>query len=100
MSEFTSFEPRPNPDITFPSIRRGKGGSGPESDPMIVGRKPSGRIVVFDGSNNYQLYVGRRCYRVDGGVIIRGGIIRNWTRLRLTCLGPAGDPSIPLAPAN
>jgi hypothetical protein len=38
----TSFEPRPKPDITSPSIRRGNGSSGPESGPTIVGRGARG----------------------------------------------------------
>jgi hypothetical protein len=41
----TSFEPLPNPETTSPFMRSGKGGSGPESGPMIVARGPSGRIV-------------------------------------------------------
>lgn len=41
----TSLEPRPKPDTTLPFIRRGNGGSGPLSGPMIFGRGPSGRIV-------------------------------------------------------
>ena len=45
----TSFEPLPNPDTTSPFIRRGNGGSGPESGPMIVGRR-SGRII-FAGAH-------------------------------------------------
>ena len=44
MEAHTSFEPRPNPETTFPFIRRGNGASGPESGPIIVGRGPSGRI--------------------------------------------------------
>jgi len=42
----TSFEPRPKPETTLPLIRNGNGGSGPESGPIIVGRGPSGRIVL------------------------------------------------------
>lgn len=34
----TSFEPRPNPAITSPSIRRGYGFSGPVAAPTIVSR--------------------------------------------------------------
>lgn len=48
----TSFEPRPKPDITSPSIRRGNGSSGPESGPTIVGRGARGAaswdIIVGD----------------------------------------------------
>jgi len=42
----TSFEPRPKPETTLPLIRNGNGSSGPESGPIIVGRGPSGRIVL------------------------------------------------------
>lgn len=34
----TSLLPRPNPLITGPEIRMGKGGSGPESGPTTSGR--------------------------------------------------------------
>jgi hypothetical protein len=40
--ESTSFDPRPKPDITSPSMRRGNGDSGPESGPTIVGRGARG----------------------------------------------------------
>jgi len=33
----TSFDPRPNPETTLPFMRRGKGGSGPDSGPIIEG---------------------------------------------------------------
>jgi len=42
----TSLEPRPKPDTTLPFMRRGKGASGPLSDPIILGRGPSWRIVA------------------------------------------------------
>lgn len=41
----TSFDPRQNPDTTFPFIRKGKGGSGPASLPIIEGRGPLGGIL-------------------------------------------------------
>jgi hypothetical protein len=46
--ENTSFEPRPKPDITSPSMRRGNGGSGPESGPTIVGRGARGGAASED----------------------------------------------------
>jgi hypothetical protein len=39
----TSLLPLPNPCMTFPFSRRGKGASGPLSGPTTVGRGPSGR---------------------------------------------------------
>ena len=46
MRRFTSLEPRPNPDTTLPPMRRGKGGSGPESGPIILARGASGRFIL------------------------------------------------------
>lgn len=36
--DFTSLEPRPKPEMTLPSILRGKGASGPLSEPTMLGR--------------------------------------------------------------
>lgn len=43
---FTSFEPRPKPAMTLPSILYGNGLSGPESGPTMEGRVVS--IVVVN----------------------------------------------------
>lgn len=34
----SSEEPRPKPEVTFPDMRRGNGGLGPESGPIVEGR--------------------------------------------------------------
>lgn len=54
----TSFEPRPNPDITSPSMRRGKGVSGPESGPTIVGRGARGADAGAGSEDDIGAVVG------------------------------------------
>jgi hypothetical protein len=34
----TSLDPRPKPEMTLPSILKGKGASGPASEPTMLGR--------------------------------------------------------------
>lgn len=60
VSRLTSFDPRPKPLITLPSICSGKGGSGPESGPtirglvfpMVLGRAEVACDIRFGGEYN------------------------------------------------
>lgn len=48
--KLTSFDPRPKPEMTLPSMRSGYGASGPASGPTMSGRTAAAVVSVDDMS--------------------------------------------------
>ncbi len=48
--KLTSFDPRPKPEMTLPSMRSGYGASGPASGPTMSGRAAAAVVSVDDMS--------------------------------------------------